>query len=203
MSYNPITDFLGLLRSTPGGVRQASIPGLDYVLSALARAGLITLYAGQVAPTANQATTVWLKPASPSWSAEGVLYLWDAATAAYEIATPALWQALFTAPSSGAAFQTLSVDGAVNVSTGILAIEKIAPATTTLTLPSVALRANRQPLRIVDWSTNVVNHAISLVQNGSDTIMKAALWKVYSTPDQVGGIELTPVVELGAWIITP
>ena len=62
MSYNPATDFIALLRLTAGGVRSEQMPGLDYVVAALARIGLFSLSVGQTAPTVNQATTVWLQP---------------------------------------------------------------------------------------------------------------------------------------------
>lgn len=97
MSYNPVTDFLGLLRSTTSGVEQVRAPTLDIVIAALARAGLFTLYVGQTAPTSNQAVTAWLQPAQPSWTAEGTLWLWNAGTAAYVPATPALFFALLQA----------------------------------------------------------------------------------------------------------
>lgn len=98
MSYNPVTDFIALLRSTGGGVRTERMPGLDYVVSALARAGLITVSVGQTAPIANQATTVWFQPAVPSWNAEGVVWLWNATAAAYQVATPALWSLFLAGP---------------------------------------------------------------------------------------------------------
>lgn len=91
MSYNPTTDFLGLLRLAPGGVEASRAPGLDIILSALARAGLFNLSVGQTAPTSNQAATAWLQPAQPSWTAEGVLWLWNASTSQYAPATPALF----------------------------------------------------------------------------------------------------------------
>lgn len=94
MAYNPLTDFLGLLRQTSGGVRAERMPGLDWLVAALARMGLFTLYVGSTAPTTNQAATVWLKPATQSWASEGAVFLWNASTTEYELATPALWKAL-------------------------------------------------------------------------------------------------------------
>lgn len=93
MSYNPATDFLGLLRLAGGGVQSERMPGLDYVVSALSRMGFVSLYVGQAAPTVDQSTTVWLQPASPSWSAEGTVWLWNAGATppAYQAATPGLW----------------------------------------------------------------------------------------------------------------
>jgi hypothetical protein len=42
MVYNPATDFLGLWRASGGNVSKMEMPGLDFVISALARAGVIT-----------------------------------------------------------------------------------------------------------------------------------------------------------------
>lgn len=107
MSYDPTTDFLGLLRRSGGEVETARAPGLDIVLAALARAGLFKLSVGQVAPITNQATTVWLRPAQPSWTAEGTLWLWNVSTSQYELATPPLFSQLLVvlqAPIDGSGF---------------------------------------------------------------------------------------------------
>lgn len=91
MVYNPATDFLGLWRASGGNVSKLEMPGLDYVLSALARAGIITLSVSATAPVVNQSTTAWLQAAVPSYSAEGAFRLWDKVTSAYLAATPALF----------------------------------------------------------------------------------------------------------------
>lgn len=90
MSYNPATDFLGLWRNNAGAVSKAEIPGLDYVVKALARAGLFTLSVSATQPVANQSTTAWLQAAVPSYSAEGALFLWDKVTTTYLPATSTL-----------------------------------------------------------------------------------------------------------------
>jgi hypothetical protein len=98
MAYSSLTDFLALVRSTAGGARVERMPGMDYVLAALARAGMFTLSVSATEPATDQATTAWLRPAEGgSWTAEGTLFLWNAGTAAYEPATPALWKALIEA----------------------------------------------------------------------------------------------------------
>lgn len=97
MSFNPTTDFMALFRMTSGGVRNERMPGLDYAIAALQRAGLITVSVGQTAPTANQASTVWFQPAIPSSSAEGVVFLFNQSVGAYQTATPTLWSQLITA----------------------------------------------------------------------------------------------------------
>lgn len=91
MVYNPATDFLGLWRNIAGQVSKMEMPGLDYVIDALARAGVIALSVSATAPVVNQATTAWLRAAVPSYSAEGTLFLWDPVAAVYVAATPALF----------------------------------------------------------------------------------------------------------------
>lgn len=97
MSYEPGTDFLALLRQTSDGAEFARAPLLDIVLAALARGGLFNLSVGQTAPIVNQPTTAWLQPAQPSWTAEGILWLWDFNTSQYARATPALFFQLLQA----------------------------------------------------------------------------------------------------------
>lgn len=97
MTYTPSTDFVGLWRAIAGGVEKAEIPGLDLVVAALGRAGLLSVTVSSTAPVANQSTTAWFQPASPSYSAEGALYLWNATASAYQAATPALFQDYLTA----------------------------------------------------------------------------------------------------------
>lgn len=202
MSYNPLTDFLGLLRQTAlGPVELERMPGMDYVLAAMARAGIITLSIGQTAPVVNQATTVWLQPALPSWTAEGDVFIWNPATATYELATPALWDLLLT--GSPYAFQSAPVaSNVVGDTTSLLAIQRAAPAVTTLILPTIASRASK-PLQIVDWSTAVTNHAITLTPAGGASIMRLASWNLLSTADQLAGITLYPSADLNGWVIAP
>lgn len=97
MAYNPLTDFLAFFRSTSGGMRAVQAPTLDVTLYTLSRAGLFNMEVSQTAPTANQATTAWFKPATQSWASEGALYLWNAVAAEYQPATPALFYDLLQA----------------------------------------------------------------------------------------------------------
>lgn len=202
MAYNPTVDFLALIRTAGGAASIEKMPGLDYVMAAMARAGLFQLYVGQVAPMANQATTAWLKPSVPSWTAEGTVFLWNANTAQYELATPSLWAALLN-PVGGSVFQSLAVAaGVVANATTLYAIRRAGPVATVLTLPAVASRAGKA-LRLVDWSTGVVNHTITLTPAGGQTIMQQALWGLLSTPDQLAGINLYPSIDLNGWAIAP
>lgn len=205
MGYSPTTDFLALLRNTGGGVRTEQMPGLDYVVAALARAGFITLSISATAPTTNQAATAWFQPASPSWTAEGVLYLWNGTVGAYQPATPALWAAYFVPVISGYSFQSVNAGaGVVTAGTTLLAIQRAAPAATSLILPTLAAQyATGKKLQIVDFSTGVVNHAITLTVPDTATIMQQAAWELLSTANQLAGIMLQPSPDLNAWVIAP
>lgn len=97
MAYNFATDLMALIRNTAGGARTVRAPTLDVVIATMARANMFALYVGATAPTSNQAVTAWLKPATQSWASEGVVYLWNAGTAEYELATPKLFSALIAA----------------------------------------------------------------------------------------------------------
>jgi len=92
MSYQPSTDFIGLWRHVIGGVEKATMPGLDWWVAAMGRAGLINLHVSAMPPITNQETTAWFLPASPSYSAEGALYLWDKEVGSYRPATPELFR---------------------------------------------------------------------------------------------------------------
>jgi hypothetical protein len=96
MAYASNTDALALIRQTAGGARVASMPGVDWLLAAFARIGLVTLWVDpDSAPsTGNVATTVWLKTSSTSWATEGAVYLWDGDVTAFVAATPELWSRL-------------------------------------------------------------------------------------------------------------
>lgn len=203
MAYAPNTDFLALLRQTSGGVRSESVPGLDYITAALARAGMINLSVGQTAPSSNQSTTAWFKPALPSWSAEGKLYLWNPLTSQYEQATPTLWQQSNVVNSY--VFQ--SAPSPVNVvpaGTSLLAVQRAAPTATSLTLPNlVAQFISGRKLQIVDFSTSIANHVITLTTPDGATIMQRASLALRSTADSCAGVMLQPSPDLNSWVIAP
>jgi hypothetical protein len=202
MSYSPITDFIALLRQTSGGVRTERMPGLDYLVAGLARAEMFSIWVGSAAPVANQATTIWFLPASPSWVAEGAVFLWNASTQSYQPATPALWNALFIGTTLATVFQSIAVGaGAINPSTTLLAIERANPGATALTLPAVATRT--RALQIVDWSSAVVNHAITLTPAAGETVMRLTSFELLSTPDQLSGVTLKPSTDLIGWVVAP
>lgn len=94
MPYNPSSDFVGLWSAVSGGVQKAQMPGLDFVVQALGRAGLLRISTSATAPITNQLTTAWFRPTSPSFSGEGTLFLWDASLNMYVPATPELFLAM-------------------------------------------------------------------------------------------------------------
>ena len=203
MSYNPATDFIALLRLTAGGVRSEQMPGLDYVVAALARAGMFALSVGQTAPTVNQATTVWLQPSQPSWLAEGVFYIWNPVTTRYEVATPALWRSIF-APGASIFQSLILANNAIVAGTTLAAVQRVAPANTTVVLPTIAAQYLAQKdIDIIDYSTGVVNHTITVTTPDGSAIMQKAQWQLLSTPDQLAGIKLRPSPDLNSWIIAP
>jgi hypothetical protein len=95
MVYTPGTDFVGLWRAVTGGAQKGEMPGLDFTVAALKRSGLLNVSISGTQPTSNQAKTAWFRPASPTFSAEGILYLWNGS--AYVTATPALFLAYLNA----------------------------------------------------------------------------------------------------------
>jgi|SRR5579872_3104779 len=203
MAYTPATDFLALLRNTGSGVRTEQMPGLDFVVDAFSRAGLLNLFIGQTAPTNNQSTTAWFQPAIPSWSGEGQLFLWDAVSGSYLPATPALWGRM-TAPS-GYTFQSLpNANNNIVGGISLAAVQRAAPVATAIVLPTLASQFNAgKDLSIIDFSTGVVNHAITITPSDSSTIMQNASLELLSTANQLAGVKLKASPDLNSWVIAP
>lgn len=91
---------------------------------------------------------------------------------------------------------------AIVAGTAAIAIQRTAPATTTLTLPTVASQ-DGIPLRIVDWSASVTAHTITLTPNGAETIMKLSSWGISSNAAQLASLTLYPSTVLSGWYIAP
>jgi hypothetical protein len=174
MSFTANTDFLALLRLTSGGIRTERMPGLDYVVQALARMGIINLSVSAVAPAANQATTVWLQPFVPSWVAEGTVFLWNVAAGQYQVATPALWSAFFLASgSAGFVVQNITAAGPtlVQVNASIVLVQNVG-ASVALTMPLAATMGG--PVLISDWANHAGANNITIGLTGTDTFPLAA-----------------------------
>jgi hypothetical protein len=175
MSYSATIDFLALLRLTSGGIRTERMPGLDYVVQALARMGIVNLSVSAVAPIANQATTVWLQPSVPSWVAEGAVFLWNVITSEYEVATPALWSAFFLASgTSGSVVQDVTTAGPVLVQTNarVVRVQNVG-APVALTMPLSATMGG--PVLISDWANHAGANNIQIGLSGSDVFPLAAV----------------------------
>lgn len=202
MAYSPTQDFLALLRQTSGGQRLERMPGLDYVMTAFERAGLFNLWVNTTTPpTTDKASTVWLKASVSSFAVESAVFLYNPVTDQFEPATPALWQLVFAA-TSAATFQSVATAAAnVGSATTLLAVRRDNPGVTILTLPSVNVRT--RDLKIADWSTNVVLHEVRISAAGGESIMRRSVFSVFSTPDQLGGVALTPSIDLQGWVIAP
>ncbi len=191
MSYDPLTDFMALLRSTNGGLRFERMPGLDYTVYALARAGMITLAVSAVAPTVNQAATAWFRPATPSWAAEGTLFLWNADAANYEPATPALWSALFTAFLLAPVTQDITEPGPANVSAAanVVRVNQTVDALITLIVPLSSAKIGS--VLISDWKGNAGTYRIRVQLSGADVFPGGfTFWDIGS---DCGSIFLRPV----------
>ena len=83
-----------------------------------------------------------------------------------------------------------------------VAIRKTAPTTTALTLPSVFVQGG-VPINIVDWSSSVTNHDITITPSGSETIMQVGTWQMFSSAASLGSIRLYPSTALNGWYIAP
>lgn len=187
MAYNPVTDFMALLRSTAGGMRVESMPGLDYVVSAMARMGMFTLSVGQTAPTTDQAETVWLQPALPSWSAEGTLFLWNPATLEYEPAHHHLWAALWNAAVEQD-LQDVTVVGPVDIleHSDVVRVMNVG-APVTLVMPPAAEKIGA--VLISNWANGANN---TLIQTTGGEVFPGGVTE-WNIAGEGGSVFLRPV----------
>ncbi len=190
MSYDPNNDFLALLRQMNGGVRTERMPGLDYVVAALARAGLIMRAGSQTAPTVNTVRTVWFKPSVPSYTYEGVIFLWNASNNEYELATPALWAALFVVSNATNIVQDITTIGpvAVQINAGVVRVQNVgAPVSLVMPLSANMLTS----VLISDWANHAGANPITISLSGGETFPGgAATWTIGG---DAGSIFLRPV----------
>lgn len=192
MSYTPTTDFLALLRQTSGGIRTERMPGLDYFVAVMARAGLFAVQVGQTAPTVDQASTVWFRPASPSWAAEGAIFLFDVNTGQYELASPALWSVLLaSAVATAQVIQDVTTPGPADVLAyaGIVRVNQVISAPITLVMPLSASKIGG--VLISDWKGDAGANNIRVNLSGTDVFPGAAtFWTIAA---DTGSIFLRPV----------
>lgn len=195
MSYNPLTDFLALLRQTGAGVRTERMPGLDYIIAALARAGQFAVVVGQTAPTSNQQTTVWLKPGGLSANAESVVYLFNTGTGVYEIATPALWAILIPGIVTQVT-QDVNAAGPVAVlpSANVVRVLNVG-APVTLVMPAANTKVGG--VLISDWANLAGTNNITIQRTGLDVFPNGAT--SLTIAGDGGSLFLRPVV--GGYVI--
>lgn len=117
------------------------------------------------------------------------------------VSTPSLVQLPF---NGGAAIATPTIvtvsSYTVLDSDTLIIIERNAPAATSILLDATANRAGIS-LLIVDWSTNVTEHIITVTPNGAETIMRQASWQMVSNDVQLTAGVFYPVIDLNGWII--
>lgn len=168
MSYTPTTDFLALLRQTSGGARVERMPGLDYLVSAMARAGMFLVSVSQTEPLANQASTVWIQPAVPSWSAEAAIFIYNTAAAQYQPATPILWSALIG--GGGQVVQDVTAPGPANIlnNAGIVRVNQIISAPITLVMPASSLKNGS--VLVSDYKGDAGANNITVQMSGTDKL---------------------------------
>jgi hypothetical protein len=197
MSYSSTTDFLALSRLlASGGVRAERMPGLDYIVAALARAGFFNLVVSATAPVTNQSTTAWFKPAVPSWSFEGVLSLWNADDGQFEPATPMLWAELFATVGAGSNTQVITAPGPANVNgtADVVLVNQLVSAPITLIVPLASTKVG--PVLISDWKGDSgLGNIITAQLSGADIFPGGVTsWQIAGNG---GSVFLRPISGMG------
>lgn len=105
---------------------------------------------------------------------------------------------LITGRTDAVVYGTATINLPAGSST--VAIDRNDPATTTITLPSIAAQG-LTPITIVDWSSDLDDHVITINPSGSDSIMRLAAWQVRSTSYSRGVVTLYPSTNLGGWYL--
>lgn len=83
-----------------------------------------------------------------------------------------------------------------------LTIKRTGPTLTEITLPPVADRA-ALAFAFADWSSSIVSdHEIRFIADGSETIMKAATFSVWSNASGLARGWVYPAEDLSGWVIT-
>jgi hypothetical protein len=171
MSYSPNTDFLALLRTTGGGSRFLRMPGLDYVVQAMARANMFTTWVGQTPPVVNVETTVWVKPAFPNaWAAEASIFIYNTVAGEFQPATPALWSAILGGGSTSQIVQTVTTPGPVNilVNANIVLVNQAVSAPITLIMPESAFKTGE--VLVSDWKGDASANNITVQMSGTNKL---------------------------------
>lgn len=112
-----------------------------------------------------------------------------------------VWNGVDWAGYSAAAEPVVSSASSITVASGTsaLVLNGASPTATAIALPSVG----SQPveLTIVDLSTSVTEHVITLTPNGSEKIMGASTFTITSTAFDKARITLAPSTTINGWYI--
>lgn len=154
MSYNPATDFVAIIRNPGTSPQAGSLPGLDFAIDALARAGAINVQIGGPAPTSNQLTTAWFVLQANSYGGEGTFMLWNAASQTYVGATPGLFALLVEATGKTAGLAAVSDTNYAAKATDRFITFKTLTAPRVVTMPALAQFPVGTEVSIADESSN-------------------------------------------------
>lgn len=193
MSYIPTTDFIALLRQTGGGLRMERMPGLDYVVAALARASLFYVWTGLTPPVTNQLRTVWFRPYVPSYAAEGSVWLWSVQDAEYQPATPELWSDVLVPPqpTPPEIVQDIVDPGPANVLTDatVVRVNQTIGAPITVVMPLASTKVGG--VLISDWKGDAGVNNITVTLSGADELPGGfTSWVIAA---DIGSLYLRPV----------
>lgn len=101
--------------------------------------------------------------------------------------------------NTGTLQSVTSASATILPTTTLLVVQRIAPTLTELAMPPLdgGLR-----VRILDWSTSVIEHEIRLTPQAGVSIMRAATWSAFSNSAQLTSLALSPSLPLNAWYLS-
>lgn len=95
-----------------------------------------------------------------------------------------------------------SSSGSVSAGDSVIAVVRAAPTATSISFPDIN-DPNIAPIRVFDWSSSVVDHAITIDPFSTQTVMRAPTWSIYSNAAQLGSATFYPSTTLNGWYIAP
>lgn len=134
---------------------------------------------------------------SSDLSAASYVLVWNSTTGVFSLAL-----AGSLSGNPGQVQQIITASDTVQIGSGLVAVNRTAPTATAIALPSIYEWGSAE-LPIIDWSTSVTEHTITLTPDGSETIMRAASWDLVSNAAQLSSITLRRSIELNGWYIAP
>jgi hypothetical protein len=110
------------------------------------------------------------------------------------------WDAGLTQTRPQAPVVVTGSSAVVAATTSVVVIQRASPATTGLTLGAVSARLGL-PLLIVDLSTSVTSHVITVTPNGSEKIALQSTLVLTSTASQLAHAQINPSVDVSGWYV--